>query len=45
MVKNKRAQCPWLSLKEAVDEVSNDLTQDPALLGMINALAASTTIN
>jgi hypothetical protein len=45
MVKVKRDQRHWLSLKEAVDEVSDDLTRDPALLGMINALAASTTIN
>ena len=43
MIETKRARRPWLSLKEAAEEVSDDLTRDPALLGMINALAASTT--
>jgi len=44
MVEIKRASRPWLSLREAVDEVSDDLLRDTALLGMINALAASTNI-
>jgi hypothetical protein len=44
MIEIKRASRPWLNLREAVDEVSIDLLRDKALLGMINALAASTTI-
>ncbi len=43
MIEIKRTKYPWLSLKEAAEEVSNDLTGDPALLRQINALAASTT--
>jgi hypothetical protein len=35
---------PWLTLKEAAEEVSARINKDPALLRMINALAASIAI-
>ena len=44
MVKVQREGRPWLTLKEAVEEVSGNINKDPALLRMINALAASTAI-
>jgi hypothetical protein len=44
MVKVQRDSRPWLTLKEAVERVSNNINKDPALLRMINALAASTTL-
>jgi hypothetical protein len=43
MINVNRTKYPWLSLKEATEKVSDDLTRDPALLRQINALAASTT--
>jgi len=44
MVKVQRERRPWLTLKKAAEEVSDNINKDPALLRMINALAASTAI-
>jgi hypothetical protein len=44
MVRAQREARPWLTLKEAAEEVSVNINKDPALLRMINALAASTAI-
>ena len=43
MVKNHREKRPWLTLKQAVDEVASIIEGDPMKLRFINALAASTT--
>jgi hypothetical protein len=43
MVELKRTNEPWLSLKEASEEIAIELKRDSVLLGYINALAASTT--
>jgi hypothetical protein len=44
MVDVQRKARPWLTMKEAAEEVSGNINKDPALLRMINALAASTAI-
>ena len=41
LVRNKREKCPWLTLKEAVDIVAQELDSDTIKLRFINALAAS----
>ena len=43
LVRNKREKCPWLTLKEAVDTVAQELDSDTIKLRFINALAASST--
>jgi len=43
MIKVKIKNEQWLTFRQAVDEVSEDLENDPILLKYINALAASTT--
>ena len=44
MIQVQRDSRPWLTLKEVAEKVSDNINKDPALLRMINALAASTTI-
>ena len=44
MIKGKQERRPWLTRKEAAEAVTQELDQDPALLRMVNALAASVTI-
>jgi CO/xanthine dehydrogenase Mo-binding subunit len=43
LVKIHKEKRPWLTLKQAVDEVAEMLEKDPIKLRFINALTASTT--
>jgi CO/xanthine dehydrogenase Mo-binding subunit len=43
LVKNRMEKYPYLTMKQAVDEVAEMLESDPIKLRFINALAASTT--